>query len=102
MYFATHALNSASAITRNEWRGLVRRNWSMECEFASADEHDLLTTSWLMGDLRFEVADLSRQQWSWSPGPGRDHWRKNAVVIYLLESGVVEIEQDNAKVQLTE
>ncbi|MFC0396818.1 AraC-like protein [Paraburkholderia rhizosphaerae] len=102
MFFATHALSNTSAKTEEEWRALVRNNWSMECDFASGGERALLTTSWFMGDLRFEAADLSRQQWIWSPGPGCDNWRKNAVVIYLIESGIVEIEQDGSKVQLTE
>src|ERR1700761_6004520 len=102
MHFATYALRNKRATTEDQWCDLVRRNWSMECEFTCGGERELLTTSWFMGDLRFEAADLSRQLWIWSPGPGHNNWRKDTLVIFLIESGVIEIEQAGGKVQLTE
>ncbi|MFC0401670.1 helix-turn-helix domain-containing protein [Paraburkholderia rhizosphaerae] len=74
----------------------------MECEFTHGEDRELLTTSWLMGDLRFEALDLSRQRWIWRPEPGVDSWRRNTIVIFLIESGIVEIEQEGVSVQLTE
>ncbi|MFC0690982.1 helix-turn-helix domain-containing protein [Paraburkholderia humisilvae] len=74
----------------------------MECEFAGGDGRELLTTSWFMGDLRFETTDLSRQRWTWRPGPGLDNWRKNTLVIFMIESGAIEIEQEGASVRLNE
>ncbi|MFC0693612.1 helix-turn-helix domain-containing protein [Paraburkholderia humisilvae] len=74
----------------------------MECEFDLGGTRELLATSWLMGDLRFEVADLSRQRWTWNPGSGVNNWRKDTLVIFLVESGAVEIEQEGVNVQITE
>jgi AraC-like DNA-binding protein len=102
MYFATYALRHKSAATEEEWRERVSQSWSMECEFTQGESRELLTTSWLMGDLRFEALDLSQQRWEWSPGPGLNSWRRSTIVIFLIESGIVEIEQEGASVQLTE
>jgi AraC-like DNA-binding protein len=101
MHFTTEALRNKHIQTEEEWRDFVSRDWSMECAFDCGVGHQLLATSWFMGDLRFEVADLSGQQWTWKPGPGVDNWRRNTLVIFLIESGVIELEQDGAAATLT-
>jgi AraC-like DNA-binding protein len=101
-HFTSHALESKAVRTESEWRGLVRKNWSMECQFDRAVECRLVSNFWFMGDLRFEIADLSGQQWTWKPGPGLDNWRVDAFVILIVESGVINIEQNGACVSLGE
>ena len=100
--FATQALCNKRTRTEEEWRKLVKRDWSMECNFDCAGGHQILANSWFMGDLRFEAADLSGQYWTWKPGPGLDNWRGNSLVIFLIESGVIEVEQEGGRVKLTE
>jgi AraC-like DNA-binding protein len=102
MHFVKQATQDKSAKTKGEWCDLVRKNWSMECEFESGVTRELLAASWYMGDLRFEAAELSGQQWTWTPGPGLDDWRKNTLLLFLIESGTIEIEQDGDQVELGE
>jgi AraC-like DNA-binding protein len=100
MNFVAHALEKETPKTEGEWCRLVEENWSMQCEFDRSVERQLLTASWLMGDVRFEVADLSGQQWIWNPGAGLDYWRRNTVVVFLTESGLTEVEQNGKSVRL--
>jgi AraC-like DNA-binding protein len=100
--FVTLSLKGKGTRTEDEWRDLVRQNWSMKCEFHSDVRRELVMWFWFMGDLRFETADLSGQRWTWLPGPGGDKWRSGALVLLLVESGTIEFEQSGAKVALTE
>jgi AraC-like DNA-binding protein len=102
MHFVKQATQDKSAKTKGEWCDLVRKNWSMECDFQTGVSRELLTASWYMGDLRFEATELSGQQWTWTPGPGLDDWRKNTLLLFLIESGTIEIEQDGDQVELGE
>jgi AraC-like DNA-binding protein len=102
MRFATQSLKDQLARTEDEWRGLVRTNWSMECEFDAEIQRDLRVASWFMEDLRFETADLSGQRWTWIPGRGENNWRSDALVILLVESGAIDMEQDGTRLSLTE
>jgi AraC-like DNA-binding protein len=100
IYFVKRALENKPEITKEEWIDLVRKNWSMECEFDDEAERKLRTASWLMGDLRFDALDLSGQQWIWMPGPGSDDWRKNTLLMFMSESGLLQIEQQGEIVKL--
>ncbi|WP_459714803.1 helix-turn-helix domain-containing protein [Paraburkholderia sp. 2C] len=100
--FVTQSLEDQVARTEHEWRDLVRTNWSMECEFDAGIQRDLRTASWIMEDLRFETADLSGQRWTWIPGRGHNNWRSDALVILLVESGAIDMEQDGIRLSLTE
>src|ERR1700753_517501 len=102
MRFTTQSLKDQVARTEDEWRDLVRSNWSMECEFDAGIRRDLRSASWFMEDLRFEIADLSGQRWTWIPGRGENNWRSGSLVILLLESGAIDMEQDGARVRLGE
>jgi AraC-like DNA-binding protein len=101
-HFVTHALQDKASKTEEEWRHLVRLNWSMECVFESNAVRQQRVASWLMGDLRFEALDLSAQKWIWKPGPGLHSWRTSSLVIFFNESGAVKIEQDSQTMTLTE
>jgi AraC-like DNA-binding protein len=101
-HFVTQALQNKTSETKEGWCALVRRNWSMECEFEGSAERELRMASWQMGDWRFEALDLSAQQWIWKPGPGLHNWRATSLIMLLNESGTVEIEQDDQTVTLTE
>jgi AraC-like DNA-binding protein len=101
MHFVTQALEDKTAKSETEWCDLVRREWSMECEFDRGIERDLLVASWSMGELRFDAMDLSGQRWSWKPGPGLDGWRASALVMFMAESGAMEVEQDEKNISLT-
>lgn len=100
MNFVARALEKEIPRNEEEWCRLVHKNWSMQCEFDRRVERELLTASWLMGDVRFEVADLSGQQWIWKPGLGLDGWRRDTIVVLLTESGSTEIEQNGRSVRL--
>jgi AraC-like DNA-binding protein len=100
MNFVARALEKETPKIEDEWCRLVQKNWSMQCAFDTGVERQLLTASWFMGDVRFEVADLSGQQWIWKPGPGLDSWRRNTIVVFLTESGSTEIEQNGKSVRL--
>ena len=63
MNFVARALEKETPKIEDEWCRLVQKNWSMQCAFDTGVERQLLTASWFMGDVRFEVADLSGQQW---------------------------------------
>jgi AraC-like DNA-binding protein len=102
MRFATQSLKGQIARTKDEWRDLVRTNWSMDCEFDAQIQHDLRIVSWFMEDLRFETVELSGQQWTWIPGRGENGWRSAALVMLLVESGVIDMEQDGTRLRLTE
>jgi AraC-like DNA-binding protein/quercetin dioxygenase-like cupin family protein len=102
MHFVTRALKGKTPKTEEEWHELVRRHWSMECTFNKEHAGDLLATSWSMGDIRFEAADLSGQRWTWIPGPGLNHWRSHYLVVLLIESGEIEMEQDGTHIRLRE
>jgi AraC-like DNA-binding protein len=102
MNFVTRALKGKTARTEREWRDLVSKNWSMRCEFINGVQRQLLAAFWFMGDVRFETADLSHQQWTWEPGPGLDNWRSTTLIMLLIESGSIDIEQDGTSVSLIE
>jgi AraC-like DNA-binding protein len=102
MPFAKQSLKGQLAITRDHWRDFVRTNWSMECSFDTEIPRDLRVATWFMGDLRFETADFSGQRWTWMPGPGDNNWRNDALVILLVESGAIDMEQDGIRLSVTE
>ncbi|MDQ7981268.1 AraC family transcriptional regulator [Paraburkholderia sp. SARCC-3016] len=102
MGFAAQSLDGQIARSEDEWRDLVRTNWSMECKFASEIQRDLRIASWFMEDLRFEIADLSGQQWTWIPGRGENNWRSHALVMLLVESGAIDMEQDGVRLSVAE
>jgi AraC-like DNA-binding protein len=102
MRFATQSLEGQVTRTEDEWRDLVRTNWSMDCEFDAGMRPELRAVSWFMEDLRFETMDFSGQRWTWIPGHGEDNWRADALVVLLVESGTIEMEQDGALSNLME
>jgi AraC-like DNA-binding protein len=102
IHFVRRALENKTTKTKEEWLDLVRRNWSMECEFDGEVERELRMASWSMGDLRFDALDLSGQQWIWKPGPGLDGWRKHTLLIFMSESGMLRVEQDGEAISLRE
>jgi AraC-like DNA-binding protein len=102
IHFVQRALEDKPTRSEEEWRDLLRDNWSVECEFDRGIRHELRAASWFMSGLRFEAVELSGQHWTWKPGPGLDNWRRNTLVILLTESGVVEMEQEGSHVRLNE
>jgi AraC-like DNA-binding protein len=102
IYFVKRALENKPEKTKEEWIELVRKNWNMECEFDGGVERKLHTASWLMGDLRFDALDLSGQQWIWKPDFGSDGWRKQTLLMFMSESGLLQIKQQGEVIELDE
>jgi AraC-like DNA-binding protein len=100
IHFVKRALENKPEISKEEWSDLVRKRWSMECEFDGEFQRELRTASWSMGDLRFDALDLSGQQWIWQPGSGVDDWRKHTLPLFMSESGLLEIEQQGEVIEL--
>jgi AraC family transcriptional regulator, positive regulator of tynA and feaB len=98
----TSALAYEPARTVEGWHDMVNDCWSMDCSFDRIDPQRLKGTCWRMGGLEFDVADVSSQQWSPLAGPGRRNWRNEMILVFITQTGVIEVEQSGVKTRLTD
>jgi AraC-like DNA-binding protein len=102
LQFTVPGLGNHAFITQADWQESVHKNWSMKCDFDAGAEHKVLSSTWYMGDVRFEIADLSCQRWTWMPGHGLGDWRRETLVVYLIECGAVVVERHDTSIELFE
>jgi AraC family transcriptional regulator, positive regulator of tynA and feaB len=96
-----HLLDTTPGLNADEWQKAVRDEWSMQCWFNRDYPVNLKCAYWTMGGLSFALADVSDQLWEYLPGPGRDNWRDESILVFITHSGVIEFEQSDMKIRLT-
>jgi AraC family transcriptional regulator, positive regulator of tynA and feaB len=100
-HYLARVLDMQPGMSADEWQKAVREEWSMQCWFNSEYPGNLRSACWNTGGISFTATDLSDQQWEYLPGPGRNNWRDETVLVFIALTGAMELEQSDMKTRLT-